>query len=397
MARKLINATSILLILIFLAIVVTGVFLYLQLRTDSVQAVISQGGVVRTLVVAHEENDPFLSVLMLYNPQTKRLALLDIPSSVGMVLRPLGRVDGVGAVFDGTDSDVYRRQIEQLTGVAIPFLISLDQQQLQHLVDLLGGLELFIITDYSDSDRADALLMPSGLVRLDGQRAVRFLRNAGDSDNDLERVGRRQSFVQAMLREIQSQNEFLLHPDVVPLRDRYMTTELESRAISSFFRTLGQIDPERVVRRRIQGTVRTVDVAGQPRELLFPHFEGQWLQQSVQQVEQTIAGAVEDFAETVVVTVEILNGTGRTGLARRTAELYEGLGFEVVRVGNADSTDVTHTLVIDRRGFGDLAEQAANVINARRLVTDVEADSEIDVTVILGGDFDGSTVRATGN
>lgn len=397
MAQKLINTTTVLLLLIVVAIATTTVFLYLQLRTDSVQAVIARGEVVRTIVVAHNEDTPFLAVLLVYNPVTRRMAVIDLPSTVGMVLRPLGRVDGIGALFDSRDTAPYRRQIEQLTGVSIPFVVSFSRPQLVNFIDLLGGVELFIITDYSDAALVDPVLLPSGLVLLDGERAVAYLTESPAADHDIEQTGRRQSFFQALVRQMHHHGDFLQHPDVVPHRDRFLSTELESRAVSSWMRTFGTIVPDRLVRRRIQGTVRRVDVAGVPRDLLFPHFEGQWLQQSVQQVEQTIAGQDEDFSEAIAVTVEILNGTGRTGLARRTAELYEGFGFEVIRVGNAESSDYATTVFIDRRGVGDLAEKASEVIRGQRVVTDVLPDSDVDVTIILGGDFDGNRVRPGSN
>lgn len=394
MNGRIINATTIILVLIFLAVTVTAVALYVQLRTDSVSAALSGDEAVRVLIVAHEEGDPFLSFLLFYDSRTSRAAVIDIPRSVGAVLRPLGRVDGIDAIFDPDDPSAYRREVESLTGVTIPFVVLFPEDKLIDFIDLIGGLELFVIRDYRDLEGSDPVLLPSGSARLDGEKAVSYLREQPGSDVELEQVGRRQAFVTSFLREIQRNAPFLRHRDVVPVRDGMINTEIETRALDSLFAAVGTINTDQIVRRRIQGAVREVDVAGTSRSLLFPHFEGRWLRQAVEQIQQTLQNPVYEGEEGVPIAIEVLNGTNRTGLARQTSELFEGFGFLVRNVDNAESNRIEHTVVIDRRGMGDLAEQVAEVISARRVVTEVTPDSDVDVTVVLGGDFDGTRVRS---
>lgn len=396
MARRIVTATTILLTVTVLAIVVTAALLYVQLRTDSVSTILEDNGTLQALVVAHRDNDPFLSFVFFLDANTNRAAVLDIPGSVGAVLRPLGRVDGIDAVFNADNPELYRREVENLTGVSIPLVFLFSYEQLARFIDLLGGMELFIITNFREMDGADPVLLPSGSTHLDGDKSVRYLTQQAGTEIDLEQVGRRQTFVQALLRAIHRNVSFLNHDDVTAIRDRLITTEVESRGVSTFIGMIGTLEPERIVRRRIQGTIRQVDVNGVARDLLFPHFEGQWLKQSVEQIRQTLASPDTESAMDASIALEVLNGTSRTGLARRTAELFEGYGFEVRNVGNAESGSIEHTVIVDRRGIGDLAERVADVIEGRRVVTEVRPEGDVDVTVILGGDFDGTRVRTEG-
>ncbi len=396
MIHKLLNATTFFLVLIILVVSITAGMLYMQLRTDSVSALLTEDPRLNALVVAHDGTEPFLSFLIFYDDRTNRAAVLDIPNSVGAVLHTIGRVDGIDAVFDPDDPEPYRRQVESMTGVSIPLVFTYERDNLVDFIDLMGGMELFIISDYRELGGSDPVLMPSGSTRLDGAKSVSYLHQPGERDLDLEQVGRRQAFVQSFLRELGRNAEFLRHSDVIPVRDRMIKTSVESRGISTFIRALGTINPDRIVRRRIQGTVRQVEVNGTPRNLLFPHFEGEWLKQSVQQIRQTLTNPDGDFEEETLVALEVLNGTARTGLARRTSELFESFGFQVHSVGNAETSDIEHTLVVDRRGIGDLAQRVADVIDGRRVVTEIRPESEVDVTVILGGDFDGTRVRSDG-
>ena len=393
MAERKLNIVVIFLVLVLVAVGTTVGLLYQRLRTDEVRSRVSEGEILRTLVVAEEENQPFLIFLLFYHPETKRVAVLDIPRSVGAVLRPLGRVDSIDRIFDHQNPQEFRQQVETLTGVSIESSLVFSRAQLVDFVDLLGGIELFIIGDYRGGDEAQPVMLPAGNVRLDGEKAVDYLKLMDENEMELERVGRRQSFVQSLLRQIQRSADLLQHPEVVPVRDETMDSNLDRRARSSLFEAWGSMDAERLVQRGVQGTVRTVEVEGEQRQLLFPHFEGQWLKQSVEQIERTLANTDQAFGDQVLVSVEVLNGTPASGLARRTSELFEDYGFDVRRFANAESDQIDHTLVIDRRGTGDLAERVAQVIEAQRVITEVTPESDVDVTLILGRDFDGTIVR----
>jgi hypothetical protein len=86
------------------------------------------------------------------------------------------------------------------------------------------------------------------------------------------------------------------------------------------------------------------------------------------------------------VTVEVLNGTRRQGVARTATRMLRGQGIDVVFLGNADSAEST-TRVIARRGDSDRARYVASVIGAGKVVAEVDTFRRVDVSVILGDDF----------
>ncbi len=377
-----------------MVIAATGWILYVQLRTDTISTRVSSGDIVRVLIVAHDDNQPFLTFVLLYHPETHRAAVLDIPGNMGMVLRPLGRIDRIDAVFDGKNPQVFADAVEESIGVSVTHWLVFGSDSFVDFINLLGGMELFIINDYRDIGESEPVLLPTGSVLLDGQKAVSYLRLPGTGESELEEVGKRHSFVQSLLKSIRNSGEFLQHVDVQEIRSRVIVSSLDGRAQTTLFAELASIDPERIIRRRVQGTLRDVDVEGVTRQLLFPHFEGQWLRQAVRQVEETLAKTEQEVGEESIVTMEVLNGTASTGLARRTSELYEDFGFEVRRFGNAESNQIEHTLVIDRRGVGETAQRVARIIEAHRIVVDIGEQTDVDITLILGRDFDGTVVRS---
>lgn len=390
-----IDGGAILVTLIGLVIVAAAVIVYLQVRTDQISEIARAQEDIAILIVVQRNGSPVFSNVFLYNPGTGRGAFFDVPNNVGLLIDSLKRVDRIAAVYEEQGIDAFRARVEALLGTPVPFYIDLDIAQLSNLVDLIGGVELFIANPHQDVDSEHAVLLPSGNVRLDGSKIITYLTFRDPAERSTEQTSRRQKFLQGFLDRLGDAASFLTRREVSPYLVRNMSTNLDRGATLSLVTALADLDAELVVTRRVQGNVRTVEGAEGGTELLFPHFEGEWLRQSVRQVRENLASTDVVRDETIVIRVEILNGTNVSGLARRTKELYENYGFDVVSFGNASSSDVEETVILDRVGNRQVAERVAEIIGAENVSTDMEPNVEysVDATVILGKDFDGTIVR----
>jgi hypothetical protein len=104
--------------------------------------------------------------------------------------------------------------------------------------------------------------------------------------------------------------------------------------------------------------------------------------------------AVEDAAVPAFVVrdraagrLEVLNASGRAGLARAaTAELREG-GFDVVYYGNAPGSDGDSSVVLARVGSDGVARAAATKLGIARVQAAPDSALFVDATVILGRDW----------
>jgi hypothetical protein len=87
--------------------------------------------------------------------------------------------------------------------------------------------------------------------------------------------------------------------------------------------------------------------------------------------------------------VQVLNGSGVPELAQRAAAALRARGLDVVQVGNADSQNYAHTLVLQRRGHAGVARQVAGALGSGRVLQQLDATLQVDVTVVLGRDYAG--------
>lgn len=93
---------------------------------------------------------------------------------------------------------------------------------------------------------------------------------------------------------------------------------------------------------------------------------------------------------TLPIRVQVLNGCGVPGIARRAQEWLVRNGYDVRDVGNADRQDYQQSRVLDRGGNLSAARDLASAlgIDERNVVKLSGAPSlKIDVSLILGHDY----------
>jgi hypothetical protein len=98
------------------------------------------------------------------------------------------------------------------------------------------------------------------------------------------------------------------------------------------------------------------------------------------------AGDEEDDLGERVIRVEVWNGSGGEGDARRMAVRLRELGFDVVASANARAYAYPTTIVVDRRGDWAAAEKVASALGGAEVVQAVVEGAIHDVTVIVGSD-----------
>jgi hypothetical protein len=89
------------------------------------------------------------------------------------------------------------------------------------------------------------------------------------------------------------------------------------------------------------------------------------------------------------ITVEVLNGSGLPGRARSATRVLRRQGLDVVYFGNWEGEGVVRaTRIVVRRGSDQAAaRRVAHALGAGTVVVDVDTLRRVDVSVILGQDW----------
>jgi polyisoprenyl-teichoic acid--peptidoglycan teichoic acid transferase len=387
MKRINIDKSSILLIVIVGILVAMTVFLFASLRSDAVDKALKTDRILDIAFIVEEEGKPASTQLFLFYPSNGRGALLDVPAETGLIIKKLNRVDRIDVLYDKRHPRAFVDEIAGLLDASIPYWIVLDEKGLSRMVDLLEGLEVFVPAPVEVTGPPRAAL-PSGALVMDGDKVAQFAyyRDPNETDSDL--IARRQKLFQSLVRRLGEKSDWVTRRDVFAAMKRTMKTNLGDDSLRGLFAELSKIDADRLMLQKVTGINREVD----GKRLLFPHYDGELVQDIVKQTLNALASSASGSPADKIFTIEILNGTATKGLAKKAAEIFQSFGYDVLSVDNADREDYEKTQVVDHFSNADAAKGIADVIRCQstaRLSATSQDAVAADFTIILGKDFNG--------
>lgn len=388
MRKTIFNSSLILLAFMIALVAVFGVYMVSLLQVEPIQRAIDDDTPMNIALIIDDAEKPISAQLLMYYPGNARGALLDIPGETGLIIRSINRVDRIDAVYDPADPKPFIAELEGLTGVGIDHYLVLSLQAYSELVDILGGVTIFVPNRIRLEREGRREAVPSGLVVMDGAKIAIYARYRDAERLEAELVQRRQILFQALLRRMGERAEHIAHPDLRRALLERTRSDLKDDSLMRLVAEFARMDLDRIVSQRVTGTYRAVEGV----ELLFPAWDGQLVKDIVKQTLNALLNAEATAVEDKVFTIEILNGTGQRGLAQRTAEIYASFGYEVVSVGNADSQDLAKTQVLYHLNDEAAASIVAGIIRCANLdrATFVQTGgARADFIIILGRDFNG--------
>ncbi|HPO50815.1 MAG TPA: LytR C-terminal domain-containing protein, partial [Spirochaetota bacterium] len=126
--------------------------------------------------------------------------------------------------------------------------------------------------------------------------------------------------------------------------------------------------------------------------ILQPKKSGAWVKGEVSEIINNISKKLVENSDNKIV-IEILNGTEIVGFALRAKKYLETFGIDVLEIGNAEIDNYQNTVIITRT-TDQKATKFADLIKCRKIVRGDEIpNKKIDLTLILGKDFDGQVVK----
>ncbi|NVP25377.1 LytR family transcriptional regulator [Treponema phagedenis] len=384
------------LIIILFILIGTSIAVIFSMKTDPIDTSLSKDNILKVLFIIEDKNIPVSANIIAYYPQTKRAAMFDIPHNIGLILQSLGRTDGISALYTEKGIEVYKQEVEKLTGIQVPFYFICSLQDFSELTDLLSGLSVFIPTPIDiDSEEHGKILLPSGSIVLDGDKMHDYLIYTNEDDAEGESDVRKQKAVLAFLRSINDHGDEIFNTDRYNIFNSLIKSNIKGKDFKKLIQSICKLDSERLVPQRFSGARRTVD----GKNLLFPFRDGQQIKEIVRQTLAVLASE-DGAAFERVYALEILNGTDTHRLAKTTADIYQSFGYDVVRVDNAAEQNIEKTLLIDRIGNPAVAKIVGQVIKCQNITTAEITDdghgveTGIDFTLILGSDFNGYFVTS---
>jgi len=317
--------------------------------------------------------------------EDKEVNLISIPRDTKVSIPGRSGHDKINAANAYGGPLLALQTVEDLLGVPVHYYVQLNVFGFSAIVDALDGVWIDVEKDmyYPDPWQDLVIDLKKGPQLLDGNKAMQYVRYRSDGD-DLTRIHRQQKFLTALADKLLSPSTLLKVPRLMNEVSKYIATNMEPGDMLHLANTAVSMKMDNIHMDVLPGAPNNYQ-AGEDNGISY------WIADK-DKVEQLMDKAYRDIdAEAnAAIRIEVLNGTGRAGLASSLSDYLAGKGFEIINTGNADNNKYTGTKVIDHTGDNAKIAALVKVFGQGRLFHDSETESGADITIIIGSDYEDS-------
>jgi len=305
------------------------------------------------------------------------------------------------------------KTVENVIGVPIQYYAILEFSTFEQLIDEIGGIDVLVKERVKISPIGRmSLWLDAKPYHLDGPEALAYARARKTEGGDFDRAERQQQVALAIRDRVTG---FDMIPTLVakaPTLYQQLKTGIKTNLIDpnappdQLIQQLQQVISLGLLAMEIDPSTIQKGVIAPPEMVLLSTLPTgaevlkpipDQIRRLRDQVFTTTSAITPSISEDDPLSaaileearIKVLNGAGIEGLAGQTSQYLEGLGLNVVEVGNADRLDYTQTMIIDytgnpytRKYLMDLSSLTESQILSQR-----DPNSEIDLVLILGADW----------
>lgn len=323
-------------------------------------------------------------LLVRLDPDTHTLKMLSIPRDSRIRL-PNGTYSKINSANARGGVPLVKEVIQDnLNGVTIDNYIRVTSEAFKKLVDVVGGVEVYVPMDMQYTDRTQGLYidLKQGKQLLNGDQAEQFARFRSDNLGDIGRVQRQQILLKALGDKMRSPQMIFKVPKIMELLQEEIDTDLNKSQIMTLAGFALGLEKQDIRMLMLPGR------PSYPREYQLSY----WLIS-----EENKASVIEEYLQTESSTpysrtspsrirIAIKNATSNRELDDKLAQLLAENGYRNVYVSKKSDIPTAITEIIVQKGDSESAEQIQRVLNFGELEYSSTGDIDSDITIRLGTD-----------
>jgi LCP family protein required for cell wall assembly len=327
----------------------------------------------------------------------ENVRVLSIPRDTRMNIPGYGP-QKVNHAYAYGKTDLVRETVQRFLGVPISYYVKIDYDNFPKLVDLVGGVDIFVGRAMKYTDRRGHLEIniPEGKQRMNGDTALKYVRFRKDARGDIGRVHRQQQFMKAMLHRMYEPENLLRFSTIINEVNNTVATDVSPSMILQlgYFARKMDKQTDRIFFMMLPGSASLIDnlsywMPDTKAVEAFLKADAAELKNMVAEAQnrrspdplQVITGAddyspdypdgikpvqqagsrqnnaneamasptpktVSEIVAGMPEAVAVLNGTGKNGVGSSVASHLQKMGVDVRHVGNAKHFDYKSSNII---------------------------------------------------
>jgi LCP family protein required for cell wall assembly len=169
-------------------------------------------------------------MLISIDPATNSANILSIPRDTAVNIPSRKGTEKIAHAHAYGGPELAVRTVSQLLGVPIHYYVEADFAGFEEIVDVLGGVDLYVEHNmkYEDPYADLKINLRQGFQHLDGDKAGQYVRFRHDELGDIGRVQRQQKFVQAVADKVMQPSTVFKIPTLAGTIKQYMRTDMSA-------------------------------------------------------------------------------------------------------------------------------------------------------------------------
>ena len=327
------------------------------------------------------------------DPREKSISLLSIPRDTkveipGIRFSKINEANARGGVALAT-----RLVSSMLNNTTIERYVRVSNSAFRELVDLLGGVEVFVprAMSYQDSAQKLKINLAQGWQTLNGEQAEQFARFRNDGLGDIGRIGRQQSLIQSLRNRLASPSVVVRLPQIVRLMQKYVDTNLnfeEILTIANFGLQLERDNFKMVMlpgrSSSQQGDLRSywiLDAAGRDRIMT------QYFKQSVPDFAQGRFANPTPSVSPSNLKIAVQNASSNPKTTQKVAAFLRKQGFSNISAVKDWPDKQRQSQIIVQQGDLEAANLLKKALGDGKIEASSTGEIDSDLTLRIGEDW----------
>jgi hypothetical protein len=272
--------------------------------------------------------------------------------------------------------------LEDIFDHSIQNKIVITETNFRHIIDLLGGIELFF--EPKSNRQTERYLRKNRIYNLDGEDCFDVVSYLEDKKllTYIHRLEIQESAMLTLFENFHQKRDQFTKQNISLLHER-IENNLSLREWESFFDFfkkdrihfgVSELPAEPIL--RVKKKDEILKANGETVKVAFSKFSSD--------VRSSY------YSDGERARIEILNGTAKSGLARYGKALLNDKGLKVLSVDNAWDANFLKSIILNRSGNTQYTDTISETFQDRKVYFSLRKDLGLDATVVLGEDFQNS-------
>lgn len=194
------------------------------------------------------------------DPKTKQIALLSIPRDTRVKIPGHGW-DKINSASVYGGPELTTRVVSDLLGISLKYYVMTNFSGFKDIVDTLGGVTIDVEQNMYHEDITDLdneINLRKGLQRLDGDKALQYVRYRDYVQGDIDRTKHQQVFLMALAKEMLQPSTIPKLPKLIPEINKCVKTNLGTGDMVKMASTLKSVEDYNMVAQTLPGRNITI-------------------------------------------------------------------------------------------------------------------------------------------